>query len=104
MAFGKLELQGLEATLKTCGQKFGFQILAILMSTRTGKGFNDLLREISDISPRTLSLRLKELEAKRLVSKNISMGPRVKIEYRITDRGLQFEKALEEMARAGSKL
>ena len=74
------------------------------MSTRTGKGFNDLLREISDISPRTLSLRLKELEAKRLVSKNISMGPRVKIEYRITDRGLQFEKALEEMARAGSKL
>ncbi len=104
MPFGKLEMQGLEVCLKAAGQKFAFQILAVLMSTRTGKGFNDLLREIPEITPRTLSLRLKELEAKRLISKNYSMGARVKIEYRITDQGLRLEKALEELAVAGAKL
>jgi len=104
MAFGKIEFEGLNVALKAGGQKFGFQILAVLLSSRTGKGFNDLLREIPSITPRTLSLRLKELEAKRLLSKNISMGPRVKIEYRISDKGLVFEKALEDLAQAGIKL
>jgi DNA-binding HxlR family transcriptional regulator len=104
MAFGKLELDGLQKASKAAGAKFGFQILAVLMASRTGKGFNDLLREVSGLSPRTLSLRLKELEHNRLVSKNISMGNRVKIEYRITEQGLAFESALEALAVAGTRI
>ncbi len=104
VGFGKMEMGGLNLALKASGQKFGLQLLAVLMASRSGRGFNDLLREIPDISPRTLSLRLKELEAKRLISKNISMGPRLRIEYRITENGLLFEKAIAEMAVAGLKL
>lgn len=104
MGFGKLEFEGLNAALSACGQKFGFQILAVLIHSRKGKGFNELLREVPGITPRTLSLRLKELEAKRLVSKNIQMGPRLRIQYSATDSALVFEKALGEIASAGLKL
>ncbi|MBU0636283.1 helix-turn-helix transcriptional regulator [Candidatus Micrarchaeota archaeon] len=104
MGFGKLEFDNMEKTILLAGQKFGFHILAILFQTRQGRGFNSLLHDIPKITPRTLSLRLKDLEGKGLISKNIAMGPKIKIEYRLTEKGEGFERALDGLARTGAKL
>lgn len=104
MVFGKLELELASKTVNAAGQKFGFQILGALLHTRQGLGFNALLREIPRITPRTLSLRLKELEGSGLVSKNIAVGKKLRIEYRLTEKGFCFESALDGLALTGSKL
>ncbi len=104
MVFGKMELESVSKTVSLVGQKFGFQILGALLHTRQGLGFNALLREIPKITPRTLSLRLKELEGSGLISKNIAVGKKLRIEYRLTERGFSFENALEGLAQTGSKL
>lgn len=104
MAFGKIELEQAAKTMSFAGQKFGFQILGSLLHNRQGLGFNALLREIPKITPRTLSLRLKELETNGLISKNIAVGRKLRIEYRLTERGFSFENALEGLAQTGAKL
>lgn len=104
MGFGKLEFNQAEKTMNAAGQKFGFLILGTLFQTRQGRGFNALLKEIPKITPRTLSLRLKDLESKGLVSKNIAMGPKIRIEYRLTDKGYSFEHALDGLAKTGSRI
>ena len=104
MGIGKLEFASIEKTANAISPKFSVVILASLFQTRTGRGFNALLKELPTITPRTLSQRLKELEQKGLISKNISMGPRIRIEYRLTDRGFVFEDALNGLAQTGVKL
>ena len=104
MGFGKVELEKAGRTVELAGQKFGFQIVGVLLQTRQGLGFNALLREVPKITPRTLSLRLKDLENKGLVSKNIAVGRKLKIEYRLTEKGFVFESALEGLANTGAKL
>lgn len=104
MVFGKVELEQLGRVLDRAGQKFGFQILGALLHSRQGLGFNALLREIPKITPRTLSLRLKDLEAHGLISKNIAVGKKLRIEYRLTDKGYVFENALDGLAQTGAKL
>lgn len=104
MAFGKMELELASKTVGLAGQKFGFQILGALLHARQGIGFNALLREIPKITPRTLSLRLKELEGNGLISKNIAVGKKLRIEYRLTEKGFSFEAALDGLAQTGSRL
>ena len=104
MGIGKLEFGRIEKVASAISPKFSVVILASLFQTRNGRGFNALLKELPAITPRTLSQRLKELEQKGFVSKNISMSPRVRIEYRLTDRGFVFEDALNGLAETGSKL
>lgn len=104
MGFGKLEFEQMDKTVRLAGQKFGFQILATLLQTRQGRGFNALLKEVPKITPRTLSLRLKALEADGLISKNIAVGSKLRIEYRLTPKGESFETALDGLAKTGAKL
>ncbi len=104
MGIGKLEFNYIEKAAKTISPKFSLIILAALMQARNGRGFNALLKEVPAITPRTLSMRLKDLEHKGLLSKNISMGPRLRIEYRLTDKGFAFEEALNGLAETGAKL
>lgn len=104
MGFGKLEFDQMEKTVNLSGQKFGFHIMACLFQTRQGKGFNALLKEIPKITPRTLSLRLKELEKGGLISKNIAVGAKIRIEYRLTEKGEKFEHALEGLSKTGKFL
>lgn len=104
MGIGKLEFASIEKTVSAISPKFSVLILASLFQTRTGRGFNALLKELPVITPRTLSQRLKELEQKGLISKNISMTPRIRIEYRLTDKGFGFENALNGLAETGLRL
>ena len=82
------------ANLKSCPVAYGFRILGkrwtieIVRDLLYGRtGFNELLRSIPGISPRMLSLRLRELEVSNLIKKNIYTGTPVRIEYTLTSAG-----------------
>jgi DNA-binding HxlR family transcriptional regulator len=83
------------ANLRSCPIAYGFRILGkrwtieIVRELLYGRTkFNELLRSIPGVSPRMLSLRLRELEVSRLVKKNVYSGTPVVIEYALTGSGL----------------
>ncbi|MEZ5336278.1 MAG: helix-turn-helix domain-containing protein [Methanolobus sp.] len=57
------------------------------------KRFNELKNKLQDVTPKTLSTRLKELEEYGLVDKNIddSVFP-IKSEYSLTQSGEEFRR------------
>lgn len=86
-------LQG-STDLKACPIAFGFRILGkrwtieILREMLYGKNkFNELLHSIPSVSPRMLSLRLRELETSHLVEKAVYGETPVRIEYTLSKSG-----------------
>lgn len=61
------------------------------------KRFSELQRSISGISPRTLSARLKQLEADKIVKKKIYPVVPLHTEYSLSESGAEFVKVLEEI-------
>jgi DNA-binding HxlR family transcriptional regulator len=61
------------------------------------KRFNDLIREMKNISPRTLSKRLKELEKLELVSKKRFNEIPPRVEYSLTNRGKELIKCFKHL-------
>ena len=88
----------LERALSHVGQKYELLILSELLERKAqGVRFNQLLQGIPALTPRTLSLRLKNLEQKKLVSKNIVLGTPIKTEYRLTDKGESLLPVVESL-------
>jgi DNA-binding HxlR family transcriptional regulator len=56
--------------------------------------FNQLLAGIPGISDRVLTERLRELETEGIVERLVDPGPPVRVSYRLTQRGLDLERAL----------
>ncbi len=76
--------------------------LVILLELHKGKyrwkRYSEIKRGIKEITPKLLSLRLKELEKEGLISKRVdsSIVP-VKSEYSLTRRGEDFIKIIQDM-------
>jgi len=75
--------------LNYLSKKWTLLILRELHNNRT-KRFNDLIREMENISPRTLSKRLKELEKLELVSKKRFNEIPPRVEYSLTNKGKEL--------------
>ncbi|MGH9442701.1 MAG: winged helix-turn-helix transcriptional regulator [Thermoanaerobaculia bacterium] len=56
------------------------------------------------LGPKTLSARLKALEARGLVVRSIGAGPPVRVSYSLTAKGQAFEKVTEAIERWGRDL
>lgn len=91
----------IEITLKMIGGKYKPLILYYLITHGT-KRFNELLNYISNISQRTLTNQLRELEEDGLISRKIYPEIPPKVEYSITKKGKSLEKILFEMCEWGS--
>lgn len=52
--------------------------------------FNDFKATIPDLSPRMLSERLKELESEGILVRTVIPATPVRIEYRLTEKGLDL--------------
>ena len=86
----------LEKMLNLLGSKW---VLLIMYSLCTEPhGFNKLLRSITGISPRILSLRLKEMAAAGLISKTILPTNPPQVEYRLTDKGMSLKTIILSIA------
>ena len=97
----KQPLCPVEKTLSIIGKKYAPLIIRDLLTGK--KRFGQLLLSISNISPRTLSARLDELERDGIVEKKIFPIVPPRVEYTLTKRGKQLHGILEQMSKWGLK-
>ncbi len=86
---------GVSQALKILGAKWTILILRDLFEGT--RRFGQLQRSLAGISPKTLSLRLAELEAEGIIKKKIYAQVPLKVEYSLTEKGRSFEKVLDSM-------
>ncbi len=91
---------GLSKTLKVIGSKW---TLAIIYSLEDGpKRFNDLQKALQ-VSPRTLSLRLQQMEQDKIISKKVFAEMPPHVEYSLTKKGESLEAIIRSMSTWGEK-
>jgi len=67
------------------------------------KGFNELLRIVPDLNPKTLSRTLKALQEEGLVKREIISTRPFQVLYELTQKGLELEPTLASLRRWGNK-
>lgn len=86
----------LDNTFTLIGKRFTVLILRNMLSNQTR--FNQFIESIEGINPKTLSKRLKEMEKNGLISRKIYHETPIRIEYSLTQKGIQLKSILDEMA------
>jgi DNA-binding HxlR family transcriptional regulator len=66
--------------------------------------FSELEEGSGGLGPKTLSGRLKALEARGIIRRTIETGPPVRVSYSLTAKGHAFEKVTEAIERWGQDL
>ena len=97
-----LEMTGFSYTLSLINGKYKMTILYTLMEFGVVR-FNEMKKYISEISYKTLSSTLKELEADQLVHRKEYPQIPPKVEYSLTERGKSLIPILDEMCEWGDK-
>ncbi len=93
---------GLDRTLDVIGDKWTMSLIHHLVQGKNRFGM--LQRAMTGISPKTLSLRLRKLEAEGVIARKIYPEVPLHIEYRLTDKGKSLQKVLRAMDEWGSSL
>ena len=83
-------------TLSLISGKHKMIILYCLMEFEVVR-FNELKRYLKNVSDKTLSNNLKELEADRLIIRKEYPQIPPKVEYRLSDRGKSLMKILDQL-------
>ncbi len=83
----------LDDLMAVLGKKWALFIITVLGNDSRTR-FNDLLRQLKGISPRTLTDRLKELEKLRLIERHAFAEVPPRVEYELTEDGKRMRKAL----------
>ena len=97
-----LETTGFSYTLSLINGKYKMTILYTLMEFGVVR-FNEMKKYISEISYKTLSSTLKELEADQLVHRKEYPQIPPKVEYSLTERGKSLIPILDGMCEWGDK-
>jgi DNA-binding HxlR family transcriptional regulator len=61
--------------------------------------FSEIAHVVPELSDRLLSERMKELEARGIVERNVIPGPPLRVEYSLSQMGRELEPALSELQR-----
>lgn len=88
-------------TTKIIGSKWTILILRELCEGT--KRFGQLQRSLSGISPKTLSLRLKQLEKDGIVKKKVFAEVPLHVEYSLTPKGQSLRDIIEKMREWGER-
>lgn len=87
-------------TLDVIGTKWTFLIIRDLLIEKTMR-FSELLRSMEGISPKTLSLRLRELEDHGILERKVFPEVPPRVEYTLTEKGKLLEGVFIELKRFG---
>ncbi|MBS4191974.1 helix-turn-helix transcriptional regulator [Bacillus sp. FJAT-49705] len=86
----------LEYSMEILGKKWNGLLIHYLSLCPDGIArFSDIKRDLSDITPRALSLKLSELSEYGLIEKKVISEPTVTIFYELTKKGRSLTAALE---------
>ncbi len=97
-----LETTGFSYTLSLINGKYKMTILYTLMEFGVVR-FNEMKKYINEISYKTLSSTLKELESDQLVNRKEYPQIPPKVEYSLTERGKSLIPILDGMCEWGDK-
>jgi DNA-binding HxlR family transcriptional regulator len=84
-------------TLNIIGKKFTLLLLRNMMLLKQTR-FNQFMDSIEQINPKTLSLRLKEMEKDGLIKRKVYEETPVRIEYVLTEKAMALTPIVEQMA------
>jgi len=84
-------------TFSVVGKKFTVLILRDMMNFHKSR-FNQFLESVEGINPKTLSVRLREMEKNGLIQRKVFPETPIRIEYHITEKGKALKPILEQMA------
>lgn len=85
-------------TLKIIGKKFTVHILRNMMMQNQTR-FNEFLESIENINPKTLSVRLREMEKNGLIDRIVHTDTSpIRVKYSLTEKGTKIRSILEQMA------
>jgi len=88
-------------TIKIIGSKWTILLLQELCHGT--KRFGQLEKALAGISPRTLSLRLKQLEKYHIIHKRIFEEVPLHVEYSLTAKGASLRDIIDDMRAWGEK-
>lgn len=98
----------LESSFEILGRRWNGLIIHYLSQCADFSAqFSEMKRDLSDITPRALSLKLTELAEHGLVVKDVTNGTPVIISYHLSEKGQQLALALipiQEWAQQNIKL
>jgi DNA-binding HxlR family transcriptional regulator len=84
-------------TFNIIGKKFSLLILRNMLYDKQ-KRFNEFLNSIEEINPKTLSIRLNEMEKDGLIKRQVYNETPIRIEYYLTQKGKELQPIMEQMA------
>ena len=90
-------------SVAACAEIIGAKWTALLVHdlSEGPRRFSELEHSCAGISPRTLSERLRVLEAEGIVLRRSYPGPGQRVEYELTHKGKALLPVIEEMRRFG---
>ncbi len=83
-------------TFKIVGKKFTVLIIRNMLYLNQTR-FNQFLDSVEGINPKTLSVRLREMEKDGLIERKVYHETPVRIEYFLTEKGMALKPILEQM-------
>jgi DNA-binding HxlR family transcriptional regulator len=78
------------------GRRWTGAIVAVLLDNGPMR-FSEIAQAVPELSDRLLSERMKELEARGVVARNVEPGPPVRVSYELTPMGVELQPALQEL-------
>lgn len=87
------------ATIKVIGGKW--KILILFSLNQGTKRFNELRREMPDVTQRMLTNQLRELEKDKIISRKVYAQVPPKVEYALTDIGKTLNPVLDALRKWG---
>src|SRR5437773_12111814 len=92
--------QGIRKTLEIVGDKWTVSLIHHLVQGKNR--FGVLKRAMPGISPKTLSLQLRKLEADGMITRKIFAEVPLHVEYRLTEKGRSLARVFQVMAEWGN--
>lgn len=99
---GPLCLCPLDGVINTIGKKWSLLVINEIGNHQKLR-FTELMQELREISPSTLTTTLKELEAQKLITKEMFREIPPRVEYSLSQRGKELRLAVMPLLRWATK-